>query len=260
MTPAPPEPPNPPTRPPAPQPLADGACAIALHGERIDLLPERAAWWPAARTLFVADAHLGKAAVFRARGLPVPEATTGATLAQLGAFIARCGAHEVVFLGDLLHARESHHPAVLTALRDLRTRTAQVRMRLVRGNHDSHAGNPPDALDIEVVDEPLLLGPWAACHHPETDPALLGGATVLAGHWHPVVHLHGAGRDSLRLPCFVQQPGRLVLPAFGAFTGGHTVSARADVRCYAVGAGRVWALPGPAAQRITAARRSGSVR
>lgn len=78
MTPAPPEPPNPPTRPPAPQPLADGACAIALHGERIDLLPERAAWWPAARTLFVADAHLGKAAVFRARGLPVPEATTGA--------------------------------------------------------------------------------------------------------------------------------------------------------------------------------------
>ena len=90
--------------------------------------------------------------------------------------------------------------------------------------------------------------------------ARVGTDHATAQNLHPVVHLHGAGRDSLRLPCFVQQPGRLVLPAFGAFTGGHTASARADVRCYAVGAGRVWALPGPAAQRITAARRSGSVR
>ena len=130
---------------------------------------------------------------------------------------------------------------------------------------------------------PILIAQLSSIGMMVVDTAVLGhvGATDLAavaigGGMHisvvfalvgvlqavaPVVaNLHGAGRDSLRLPCFVQQPGRLVLPAFGAFTGGHTVSARADVRCYAVGAGRVWALPGPAAQRITAARRSGSVR
>lgn len=216
-----------------------GAHALPLPGAHVLLLPDRAVWWPARHTLFVADVHLGKAAVFRARGLPVPEATTGDTLARLTDLLHRHAARQLVLLGDFLHAREAHHPVVLQALQGWRAQHAGVAMTLVRGNHDSHAGDPPPWLGIDVVDEPLPLGPLAACHHPKTLP----NATVLAGHWHPTVTLPGRGRDGLRLPCFHHAPGLLVLPAFGAFTGGHAAAVAHDVTRYAVGAGRVWALP-----------------
>ncbi|MFT3778063.1 MAG: ligase-associated DNA damage response endonuclease PdeM [Ottowia sp.] len=216
---------------------------LDLGAARVELLPEKAVWWPEARTLFVADVHLGKAASFRAHGLPVPEGTTGETLDALSALLGAHAAARLVFLGDFLHGPESHHPAVLAALRDWRICHAGVAMTLVRGNHDRRAGDPPAALAIDLADEPLALGPLAACHHPEAAPRAAPGATALAGHWHPVVHLHARGRDGLRLPCFVHQPGRLVLPAFGAFTGGQRVAAAPGTRCYAVGAGRVWALP-----------------
>jgi metallophosphoesterase superfamily enzyme len=66
---------------------------------------------------------------------------------------------------------------------------------------------------------------------------------VLAGHLHPTAVLYGGGRDALRMPCFVAEPGLLVLPAFGEFTGGHAVPAAPGRQRFAVGAGRVWALP-----------------
>ncbi len=215
------------------------AFVLEVSGARLHLRADKTAWWPAERTLFAADAHVGKAAVFRARGLPVPEATTDETLAALTEALAATGAKRLILLGDFLHAREAHNPAVLAALHDWRARHAALAMTLVRGNHDSHAGDPPPSLGIEVVDEPLLLGPLAACHHPQTVP----GATVLAGHWHPVVALGGRGRDGLRLPCFHHTPGQLVLPAFGAFTGGQVRPPQADARMYAVGGGRVWDVP-----------------
>ena len=52
-------------------------CEVA--GERLVLLPEKAAFWPRTRALFVADFHLGKAATFRSAGIPLPPGTTGET-------------------------------------------------------------------------------------------------------------------------------------------------------------------------------------
>lgn len=125
------------------------------------------------------------------------------------------------------------------ALRAWRDLHAGLRMTLVRGNHDSHAGDPPQDLGISVVDEPCLMGPFAACHHPQLHPTHF----VLAGHNHPVFNLQGAARDRVRLPCFVQEARQAILPAFGAFTGGHAVQAGPHLSLYAVGGGRVWAIP-----------------
>ena len=90
-----------------------------------------------------------------------------------------------------------------------------------------------------MVDEPLGIGPFAACHHPQH----LSGALVLAGHWHPCVTLAAGGaHDRLRLPCFWHEPGLLVLPAFGAFTGLGSIDSTAAGHAYAVAEGRVWPL------------------
>ena len=58
-------------------------CRVHWAGEALDLLSERALWWPAERMLFVADLHLGKAASYRALGQPVPGGTTQENLARL---------------------------------------------------------------------------------------------------------------------------------------------------------------------------------
>ena len=67
---------------------------------------------------------------------------------------------------------------------------------------------------------------------------------VLAGQLHPACRITGAGRDSLRLPCFVLGAHQLVLPAFGEFTGGWRVAAAEDRCLYPLGEGQVWRLPG----------------
>lgn len=211
---------------------------IELAGETVELLPERALWWPAARSLFIADLHLGKAASFRALGQPVPAGTTQDNLTRLSALLHRFDARQLVFLGDFLHAAAAQQTQVLDPVRRWRDLHAAVDCLLVRGNHDDHAGDPPAALRISVVDEPCRLGPFAACHHPQR----VDGATVLAGHWHPAVTLRGPAHDRQRLPCFSRSEGLLVLPAFGAFTGGSSRPLPADALRYAVGGGRVWAL------------------
>lgn len=207
--------------------------------EELLLLPAHALWWPAGRTLFVADLHLGKAASYRAQGQPVPCGTTADNLARLGALMSTHNPRQLVFLGDFLHAASGRTAQMLNALLDWRQRYAPVAMTLVRGNHDDRAGDPPPEVGIDVVDEPWPLGPFACCHHPQSHPTRF----VLAGHLHPVCHIQGPGRDRLRLPCFVQTPGQAILPAFGAFTGGHARAPRPGQTLYAVGGGRIWQVP-----------------
>ena len=208
-------------------------------GETVWLLPERALYWPAGRVLFVADIHLGKAATYRALGQPVPAGTTRENLERLTQLLRHYQPSQLVFLGDLLHAAAARTPSVLAGLAAWRCEFAALDCVLVRGNHDSRAGDPPAALGIRVVDEPFAVGPFAACHHPQSHAT----HAVLAGHLHPVLNLRGPGRDHLRLPCFCIEAGLAILPAFGEFTGGWSVAPQAGRRLYPVGGRAVWHLP-----------------
>ncbi|MDB5748171.1 MAG: box helicase [Massilia sp.] len=199
--------------------------AVQVAGERLLLLPEKAVFWPAQSMLIIADIHFGKAASFRALGVPVPRGTTTENLAGLDALIEQYGARHVVFLGDFLHARAAHASSTQLAMLTWRNTRRDVRLTLVRGNHDKHAGDPAAALGIELVDEPYAMGPFAFCHHPDLDLGSSAGY-ALAGHVHPAWVL-ATRFDSLRLPCFVVGARRMILPSFGSFTGGHTVKREA---------------------------------
>jgi uncharacterized protein len=227
--------------PPYPETSPASLCGhgVSLAGEAVELLADPAMHWPATQSLFVADVHLGKAATFRARGIPVPAGTTHENLARLTRLLARHAARRLVILGDFLHAAEAQTPALLASLRTWRQQHAALEIVLVRGNHDTHAGDPPAWLDVQVVPEPYLLGPFACCHHPQRHPT----HHVLAGHVHPAMHLRGMGHDALRLPCFSAEAGMLVLPAFGEFTGRHVLGPSPERTLYPVGGGRVWTMP-----------------
>lgn len=205
---------------------------LRVGGELLELWPERVILLPERGLLLAADVHVGKAQAFRALGVPVPAGTTDDTLARLSALIDASGACELALLGDFLHsAHVQSAPATLAALRRWRERHAAVAMRLVRGNHDARAGDPPAELDIDVVDEPWPVGNGLGlAHHPRAAP----GRYVLAGHLHPCVRLGGRAGDRLRLPCFHFGDEVGVLPAFGAFTGMHPIERSERDRVYAI--------------------------
>ena len=230
-------------RPPAPRPP---------HAHRgLLLLPERAVWDRQTRTLWIADVHLGKAATFRALGQPAPGGTTLENLARLTAILEAWGARRVVFLGDLFHARQAYAPAQIGAFLAWRRRHRALDIVLVRGNHDARAGDPPAAAGIDVADEPYASGDIEGRHFPLDDAEALHapGPTVLAGHLHPAVRLHGPGRDCLRFPCFVLEGRQVVLPAFGEFTGAALVAPSAAAEICAITAAGLVLLGGRAPLR-----------
>ena len=209
--------------------------AISVGGQPLWLLPEKAAFLPETSTLLIADAHIGKALSFRKLGVPVPHGTTAETLGVLTALVDRLGAKRIVFLGDFLHSARAHGPTTMDTVARWRETHAALDLTLVRGNHDDHAGDPPAHLGIDAVDEPLMHGELALCHH----PVARAPAYVLAGHLHPGVSLGGRANDHLRLPCFWFGQDVGVLPAFGAFTGLHTIRAVAEDRVFVAADRRV---------------------
>lgn len=213
---------------------------IACQAETLVLLADKAVWWPATRTLIVADVHFGKAAAFRAGGVPVPAGTTRTDLARLSALVENTAARRIVFLGDLLHARAGRAAATLEAIGQWRAAHADVEMALVRGNHDRGAGDPPKAWGMRCVSRALIEGPFAFQHEPK--PHRRG--YVLSGHLHPSVTLGGRAGGRLRAACYWFGKEVAVLPAFGRFTGLATVRPAPRDRVYAVGEGAVVCVAG----------------
>lgn len=203
-------------------------CEVA--GERLVLLPERAMYWAARRTLFVADFHLGKAASFRKAGIPMPSGTTTENVERLGRALDRTRAERVVFLGDFLHSVDGRAARTFERFEAWRGARAALAMTVVRGNHDKKAGDPPASWRIECLDAGSACGPFVLNHEP--GPARAGYA--LAGHIHPAVRLTGDGAESLRLPCFWFGARYGVLPAFGAFTGSAEVRPRAGDQVFVI--------------------------
>jgi uncharacterized protein len=203
---------------------------IKIVNESLTLLPQKALYWPREKTLFIADAHFGKAASFRAAGIPMPHGTTTNTLAKIDDCLRATQAGRIVFLGDFLHNRDSRAKETFDKFAKWRDANAQLKLQLVRGNHDAKAGDPPSDWNIDCVDEGETLGPFCLAHHPEPD---LRGY-VLAGHIHPAVRLQGRANDSMRLPCFWFGTYVAVLPAFGSFTGTYTVMPKQGDRVFVV--------------------------
>ncbi len=208
--------------------------SLHLANEPIELLPSGAMHLRQHSALLVADVHFGKASSFRQLGVPVPHGTTNENLVALSQDLQSTQATQLIFLGDFLHSRLAQTDELHAALEAWREAHSSLTMHLIRGNHDSRAGDPPAHLKIDIVDEPFALGPFALCHHPQ----IVAGKYTLAGHWHPCITLHGKARERLRLPCFwlgdeAAHPMG-ILPAYGSFTGMHPIERRASDAVFAV--------------------------
>lgn len=211
---------------------------LQIADEIVHLLPERALFWPRTRTLFIADPHLGKAATFRAHAIPVPEGNTMAELQRLGQAIDRTGADKLIILGDLFHTASGREEAVMKAVTTWREQYATLAIYLVRGNHDRHAGDPPDEWRFTVSDGPTPGPYWVLNHEPLTPST----GYALVGHLHPAVQLTGKGKQALKLPCFWFGPSCGVLPAFGDFIDHGTIRPQRGDQVFVVAEDKVLAV------------------
>jgi DNA ligase-associated metallophosphoesterase len=200
-----------------------------------------ALYWPEESLLVVADLHLEKGSSFARRGTLLPPYDTAVTLACLARLIAHYATRRVIALGDSFH--DGDGPARLSAS-DRATLAALQRGRewiWIAGNHD-----PDPAEGIGGTFAAMLrVGALTFRHEPSRDAP----EGEIAGHLHPVARIAQRGRAVGRR-CFATDGKALVMPAFGAYTGGLNVRDRAfanefgarAVTAHMLGEGRLYAF------------------
>lgn len=183
------------------------ALPFTLSGEPLLALPSGALYQPAARLLCVSDLHLGKSdRIARRGGTLLPPYETRATLDRLATAIDQTAPRTVLCLGDSfddLAAADSLDDTDRTTL--LRLQSGR-RWLWLEGNHDP---GPVDIGGTHLAE--YTSGPLTFRHI-----AIPGARAEVSGHYHPKLALPGAGAR----PCFLFDDARLILPAFGAYTGG----------------------------------------
>jgi DNA ligase-associated metallophosphoesterase len=208
------------------------AAPIHLAGERLMLDPLGALIWPATGLLAVSDLHLEKGSSFARKGMLLPPWDTHATLDRLTLLLRRWRPRIVVALGDSFHDTDGASRLPHGELARLTAMTDTHRFIWVLGNHDP---TPPANVG----------GEWVECF--TTDPIVFRHQAIttadpgeIVGHHHPKAAVPARG-GSVSRPCFVSDTRRLMMPAFGAYTGGLDVRDPAIARLFPRG-GRVFLL------------------
>jgi uncharacterized protein len=182
-------------------------CGVAFHADLSGTL-----FWAEQSLLVVSDLHLEKGSSFAARGVLLPPYDTVATLSRLAAVVARHNPRMVIALGDSFHDRDAHQrlsEADRDALASLQVRRDWI---WISGNHDPAL--PPDLGGVVATE--VAIGPVTFRHEPT------GALGEIACHLHPKARVVTRGR-AMERRCFAGDDERLVMPAFGAYTGGLSI-------------------------------------
>ncbi|MEL7468393.1 MAG: ligase-associated DNA damage response endonuclease PdeM [Pseudomonadota bacterium] len=184
--------------------------AFEIAGNCLEALPSGALWWPEQRLLAVADLHLGKAErLARQGGSLLPPYETAETLERLEGVLGACAPRTVVLVGDSFDDLGAADALPDDIAERIARMAAGRRWIWIAGNHD------PGPVD--------LPGTHLAEHRVEglsfRHIAEPGGGPDVSGHYHPKARLWLRGQ-SIRRPCFLIDSRRVILPAFGTYTGG----------------------------------------
>jgi DNA ligase-associated metallophosphoesterase len=184
---------------------------FSFAGETFRATSAGALYWPAREALLLADLHLEKASWFARLGQFLPPYDSHATLTALAEEAERTGARRIYCLGDSFHDRFGCDRLPANARELLVGLTGRLDWTWIVGNHDpgfaDHCGGR--------IQEEVELGGIVLRHE-----AMRGEPRAeISGHFHPKLRLHVKGRNVSRR-CFVVSRTKVIMPAFGALTGG----------------------------------------
>ena len=194
------------------------------------LTGSRTMYWEEEKILIISDLHMGKAGHFRKHGIGIPQTVFSEDLQRLITQLQYFKPKQLLVVGDLFHSHENReHELFLKWRNDL----SGFSMILVKGNHDILPENWYRTAGIEVHDRKLQVTNFSFMH--DSDDMEPGkNLYTFCGHVHPGIVLHGTGKQTLRFPCFHFGKDHAVLPAFGKFTGLHTVKPKRGDHVYAL--------------------------
>lgn len=211
--------------------------AFSFHGAALDALSSGALHWPAEDLLVVSDLHLGKSArLASGGGASLPPYDTRETLLRLESDLAATGAARVVCLGDSFDSPEIGAALPEEDLLWIARLQAGRDWTWIEGNHDPGPVGLGGSHRAEMT-----LGALVFRHIATRD-----GRAEVSGHYHPKARLQTRGR-MLSRPCFLIDGARLLLPAYGAYTGGLSTDSAALSRLMAADAQAILTGPKPVA-------------
>ncbi len=215
---------------------------IALGG--LEFIPDLsgALYVPEFKALLVADLHLEKGSSLAKRGVHLPPYDTRESLVQLLSVMTAVNPEQLIFLGDSFHDGEARLRIDGDDLKTLRAITSERHTIWITGNHDPA---PPGDIGGIIMTE-VALGPVTLRHQPQR---LSAHEMEIAGHLHPAASVAQRGRH-IRCRCFIANDRRIIMPAFGSYTGALNVSSEAfgglfaDYTVWMLGARAIHRLPG----------------
>ncbi len=193
------------------------AAELSVNGATLLADISGALIWPDRRVLLAADLHLEKGSAFAAAGRLLPPYDTAASLRQLAAVMNHYAIEAVYCLGDSFHDEAAGGRIAASDAEQLAALTRRCHWTWILGNHDPA---PPEGPWGGEVAEEAVLGPLILRHQASAGPALPAGE--ISGHFHPKAAVRVRDKRLSRR-CFIGDGRRLILPAFGAYTGGLNV-------------------------------------
>lgn len=181
-----------------------------FHGAALHPLPCGALWWPGERALLVADLHLEKARFFANAGQFLPPYDSHETALRLAERVLETGARRLFCLGDSFHDADGADHLTDSAASVLRGISTTLDWVWITGNHDGGARFPFGRAEAELVLAGIALRHEADGTNPTPE---------ISGHFHPKIRLRHRGQSVARR-CFLATETKLIMPAFGALTGG----------------------------------------
>ncbi len=225
---------------------ATAQCILASLDVILDM--SGALYLPEGKLLVVADLHLEKGTSGAKRGIFLPPYDSQLTLKLLASTVAKYTPSSVIFLGDSFHDADAPFRLEGSCVDILKLLAASTDLIWVTGNHDPDI---PKSIAATCITELSYAG-LHFTHIPQSSTEV----PQVSGHLHPIVTVTGRGR-TLRRRCFASDGDRMILPAFGAYTGGLNIRDKAfdglfksgQLTTHVIGDDGVYSLPVTAKNR-----------
>ncbi len=203
--------------------------------------------WPAQKIAVAADLHLEKASYFAARGQMLPPYDSIDTLQKLFASIQQHDVETLILLGDSFHDGNGYHRLEIQSKTVFENLCRSYKIIWVIGNHDDDF-IPPDTQGVNEITRQGITFRHQALAHSQAEN-FYHREPEISGHFHPKAELHLQGVRVSR-PCFIADNQRMILPAFGTFTGGLNINDPAisnlfgsNFTAYLLGDSSVYSVP-----------------
>ncbi|MFC4261991.1 ligase-associated DNA damage response endonuclease PdeM [Ferruginibacter yonginensis] len=190
-----------------------------ILGEQFIVSAQRTLFWEAQQTLILSDLHLGKTGHFRKSGIAIPQNIFKEDLHKLLQEVQFFKPKKIIIVGDLFHSSFNKE---FELFKRWRNDIDYVAIDLIKGNHDILPAQVYTHANIQVIPSHHIINGFCFTHD-MADVKQVKAEYFFSGHIHPGINIKGLGKQSLQLACFYFTEKYAVLPAFGRFTGTHTI-------------------------------------